>query len=249
MAIGFIYKTTNLVNNKQYIGKRVIKENKYDKLYLGSGTILKQAILKNGRENFKREILEYCDTLEDLVSREIYWIELVGTLYPKGYNINPGGAGGDNVSCNPRKEEIKAKQRASHAKRDKTYDPIRAAKISQALTGRKRSPEECLSISRAQMRPEVNEKKVNSRKANNKLWHTVESKAKIGAANKGRKRTEESKRIQSERQKGKPRPLKEVERLKKYMTDPNNKVPCELCQRKLNKNNYKQHFKKCRQQK
>lgn len=33
------------------------------------------------------------------------------------------------------------------------------------------------------------------------------------------------------------------------MTDPNNKVPCELCQRKLNKNNYKQHFKKCQQQK
>lgn len=51
------------------------------------------------------------------------------------------------------------------------------------------------------------------------------------------------------RYKGKPRPLKEVERLKKYMTDPNNKVPCELCQRKLNKNNYKQHLRKCQQQK
>ena len=69
---------------------------------------------------------------------------------------------------------------------------------------------------------------------------------KIEAANKGRKRTAESLRLQSERQTGKPRPAKEIERLKKYMTDPKNKVPCEFCNKPLNKNNYKQHTNKCK---
>ncbi len=63
-----IYKTTNLVNGKFYVGK-----SKYnDPEYLGSGIILKKAILKYGIENFNKEILEQCNSDAELNEREKY---------------------------------------------------------------------------------------------------------------------------------------------------------------------------------
>jgi group I intron endonuclease len=89
----FIYKTTNLINGKIYIGKR--SNIKYSEKYLGSGVILRWAIEKYGRENFIREILE--DGIEDrkiLNEREIYWIKFYDSMNLEiGYNLTPGGEG------------------------------------------------------------------------------------------------------------------------------------------------------------
>lgn len=84
-----VYKTTNLVTGKFYVGK----DEKNNPEYLGSGKILKIAINKYGVENFKKEILETCVTRDDLNKREKYWInELSATTI--GYNITEGGTGG-----------------------------------------------------------------------------------------------------------------------------------------------------------
>ena len=53
---GYIYLTTNLVNGRKYIGKRISPV--FDIKYNGSGTLLKKAINKYGKENFKTEIIE-----------------------------------------------------------------------------------------------------------------------------------------------------------------------------------------------
>jgi hypothetical protein len=63
-----IYKTTNLINGKFYIGKD--ERNKDD--YLGSGLLLNRAIKKYGINNFIKEIIEQCDTREELCTREKY---------------------------------------------------------------------------------------------------------------------------------------------------------------------------------
>jgi len=88
----FIYKTTNLVNGKIYIGQSQ-HDISFD--YLGSGVLFTKAIKKYGKKNFKREILE--DGIVDIKTlndREIYWIEYFhATDINIGYNISIGGFG------------------------------------------------------------------------------------------------------------------------------------------------------------
>lgn len=87
-----VYKTTNLVNGKIYIGQ----DSKNNPNYLGSGYIFLKAFNKYGKENFKKEILEHCQTKEELNDKEIYWIEKLNSTNSKvGYNIATGGQGGN----------------------------------------------------------------------------------------------------------------------------------------------------------
>lgn len=94
----YIYKITNKINGKIYIGQHkvpLIKEN--FRRYLGSGIAIKNAIKEYGKENFDKEILEYIDDDEkhELVSeREKFWIKEFNSISPNGYNISPGGEGG-----------------------------------------------------------------------------------------------------------------------------------------------------------
>ena len=50
--IGYIYKTTNLITNKFYIGKR--QKSTFDKYYYGSGKYLSASIVKYGKEAFTK---------------------------------------------------------------------------------------------------------------------------------------------------------------------------------------------------
>lgn len=89
-----IYKITNLLNGKIYVGQTQrsfeerISEHKYHgKLYID------REIKKYGWENFKAEIIEECQTVEELNEREIFWIATLNTLKPNGYNLTVGGSG------------------------------------------------------------------------------------------------------------------------------------------------------------
>src|SRR3989304_5091048 len=85
-----IYIITNLVNGKIYIGQ----DSKNRSWYFGSGSVLNLAIEKYGKENFKKEILESCNSQEQLNEREIYWIRFYNSRNRKiGYNISEGGGG------------------------------------------------------------------------------------------------------------------------------------------------------------
>jgi group I intron endonuclease len=85
-----IYKTINLINGKIYVGQHLTSA---DDGYLGSGLLLNKAIKKYGKENFKREILEYV-TSANVNEREIFWIAKLNTMNRKiGYNITEGGFG------------------------------------------------------------------------------------------------------------------------------------------------------------
>lgn len=90
---GYIYKTTNLITNKIYVGKRAETVEK-SKNYMGSGIWLKNSIKKYGKQNFIKEILEIVEN-GDLNERERFWIEKLNSNDSNiGYNLTDGGDGG-----------------------------------------------------------------------------------------------------------------------------------------------------------
>lgn len=97
---GYIYKTTNLINNKIYIGQRKSKVFQSTN-YLGSGRYLRNAVNKYGVENFIVELIDISDNREELNNKEIYWIKYY-KAYDRniGYNISKGGIGGGEIWVN-----------------------------------------------------------------------------------------------------------------------------------------------------
>jgi hypothetical protein len=84
-----LYKTTNLVNNKTYIG--IHQTNDLDDGYLGSGLALKRAIKKYGKENFSREILETCLSFDELIEKEKIYVNEEWVISNNNYNLKTGG--------------------------------------------------------------------------------------------------------------------------------------------------------------
>ena len=87
-----IYQTTNIINNKKYIGKHETKT--LDDNYLGSGILLKSAIKKYGKENFRREYLFVFDNEKEMILKEQELITKEIIKSDEYYNIAFGGTGG-----------------------------------------------------------------------------------------------------------------------------------------------------------
>lgn len=98
-----VYKITNLINGKIYIGK----DTKNNPKYYGSGILIKKAIKKYGKNNFSKEILENCSDENTLNEKEIYWISYFRNISGSCcYNIATGGEGSDNITHHPDREKI-----------------------------------------------------------------------------------------------------------------------------------------------
>jgi len=92
-----IYKTTNLVNGKFYWGVHdSIDENDG---YSGSGTVLRKAIKKYGKENFRRETKLLYDTAKEAYEDEGFIVNKAMVENPMSYNSHLGGKGGSLPGC------------------------------------------------------------------------------------------------------------------------------------------------------
>ena len=133
-----IYKITNKLTNKSYVGKHITK-NINDK-YMGSGQVLKQSYKKHGINNFIKEVIEECENEEIMNKREIFWISELNTFSPNGYNINTGGKGGDNFTHNPNKEQIRLKMIESKRNNPQLCSEETRKKMSESRKGIPISP-------------------------------------------------------------------------------------------------------------
>lgn len=97
--VGVIYKITNNLNGKVYIGQTV--QPLRDRWYRHCGNYgstnennmaIKRAIKKYGKKNFTIEEIESCD-YNDLDEKERFWINYYNS-YNEGYNSTLGGQGG-----------------------------------------------------------------------------------------------------------------------------------------------------------
>ncbi|MBQ3441683.1 MAG: GIY-YIG nuclease family protein [Selenomonadaceae bacterium] len=94
MAYGVIYKITNQLDGKSYVGQttRTIEE-RFKEHAKCKTTYIGNAIRAHGVENFSIEVIEECDTREQLNEREIFWIVTLNCKHPNGYNLTEGGDG------------------------------------------------------------------------------------------------------------------------------------------------------------
>jgi hypothetical protein len=129
-----LYKTTNTINGKYYIGV----SNGNDPFYKGSGTALKEAFASYGRSNFSREVLEIFDNASDAYARES---EIVNEEFVKNrdtYNIKVGGKGGTGqLKSDTHKKNlsiaIKQKYNTDPAYREKSKNAGRKPAMNNAL--------------------------------------------------------------------------------------------------------------------
>jgi group I intron endonuclease len=187
LAVGFIYLTKCNVNNKIYIGQRKIPQ-KGDDSYLGSGLIIKALIKKYGRNNFSREIIEYCYSQEALNDREIYWIKhYKNTHSDLCVNLTEGGQFG--YRFNDQKDRYK-RTSETNKKNGKVVG-------NQNWLGRKHSEASKAKISKSRM---------GMKAPNAGIKHKEESKVKMSevkkenfrlgvavASNKGKKLNQQEK--------------------------------------------------------
>jgi len=92
--IGFIYKITNLINNKTYIGQttRPFKDRIKDYKRGICNSYLLSAFNKYGFANFEFKIIDRASTINELNNKEIYWINYYDSTNKNiGYNIELGG--------------------------------------------------------------------------------------------------------------------------------------------------------------
>lgn len=119
---GYIYKITNLINGKIYIGqvynKSIIDRfNRHcDGASSNSRSYLGRAIYKYGKDNFKVEQIEECYSVQELNEREKYWIAYYNSTNGSiGYNLTPGGEGGNTYMRLSEKDLNKIKSKISKA--------------------------------------------------------------------------------------------------------------------------------------
>lgn len=127
-----IYKITNLLNDKIYIGQTInsIEERWKSHCSKNSGCPrLNNSILKNGKENFKIEQIDTALIIEELNILERMYIEHYKSLSPNGYNLHTGGLN-HTVS-----EETREKHRIAGRKKRHTIET--KLKMSLWQIGRK----------------------------------------------------------------------------------------------------------------
>lgn len=94
---GRVYLVTNTVNNKQYVGQTITKHSKQ-----GHGHAIKDAYKKHGRKSFTYETIVDNITCPQLLDfAEQFWIKVIGSLAPNGYNLEEGGRRHKNVNHKP----------------------------------------------------------------------------------------------------------------------------------------------------
>jgi len=192
----YIYKITNTINNKIYIGQTIgTIEKRFHQHKINSKTKnypLYNAFKKYGIENFTITKICKCNNIEELNELEEFLIQEMGCLSPNGYNLASGGSNfkhnketKQKMSNIAKNRSVETKKKTGKAGKGRKCSDKTRKKISDSLKGRKCSDEARKNMSDA------------------KKKMTDETKQKLREINKGKKLSEEHKQKISNSMKGK----------------------------------------------
>lgn len=154
---GIIYKATNVINGKIYIGQTVqrlhvrIRDHINTALTNHSNIYFHNAIRKYGKENFEWEIIECCDSKEELDEIEFHYIKQYNS-FENGYNLTMGGEGsfGYTHSDKIKNKMSNASLRSNkHVNRGKHLSKEWRHNIALSNTGRKWSNKQRINFSKS----------------------------------------------------------------------------------------------------
>ena len=131
-----VYIITNTINGKQYIGQsgRPINLRWTEHCRRSHNYPLSNAIRKYGSDCFRLEILDQVSTKAEMDFCEAFYIKMLNTRVPNGYNLTNGG---DGVSGWHQPEDVK--HRLSEANKGKTLSDLTRKRMSIAHVGKRLS--------------------------------------------------------------------------------------------------------------
>ena len=161
-----IYKITNKINEKVYIGQTIqtlnSRKNEHKKRARNKTNLpLYNAINKYGEENFLIIQIDEANSLEELNIKEQYYIKHYNSMYPNGYNLTSGGAGTFNYKHTKEDKAIMSQLKKGMFKGEdnpfygKHHTEEQKAKWSRERKGKKLSEEHKLKISKTRKRKPI----------------------------------------------------------------------------------------------
>ena len=203
-----IYKATNTINGKIYIGQTVEELKNRRSAHItransGSRYCFHNAIRKYGPDTFIWEAIFFCYSKKEADAKESEFILSLNTKVPVGYNMTDGGEG--TLGCSPSKE---TREKISRAQKEyiqrtgkifflgKKHTPEARAKITAIQTGKKRGPhstEHREKIRNALLGRKMTEEQKNKiRKTLTGFRHSLETREKSRKIHTGMKHTDEA---------------------------------------------------------
>ncbi|WP_292825465.1 hypothetical protein [Microbacterium sp.] len=91
MHIGYLYVTSNSIDDVLYVGQSSQLDDEVVATYLGSGDYFKQALAEHGEHSFRKSILGYYDDQTELDYAEV---QAIARLKAEGIPLYNGGVGG-----------------------------------------------------------------------------------------------------------------------------------------------------------
>lgn len=172
-----VYKIVNIINNKEYVG--VHRTNNINDSYLGSGKLIRKAVEKYGKYNFKKEILFIFDNDEEgermAFEEEGRIVNVEYTLREDTYNISVGG------NINP----------VMHGENNPFFNKKHSQELIEQIANKNRG------------RISTEEQRKRNSEASKEVWKREGFREKMIEISTGKKRSEKTKRLMSESRMGK----------------------------------------------
>lgn len=179
----YIYLTTNLINNKKYIGKHFGELNDN---YLGSGLLLQRAIEEYGKENFSKQILYISQNDDENSLKEKEFIKIYNATQNENfYNIHQGGNGGNTIAGWSKERRLEHSKKLSELTKGQN-NPRYGVHLSEETKEKIRQNRDTSYMQTEEYRKNMSKAVSGEKNGMYGKHHTEESKQKMSEHSKGK---------------------------------------------------------------